>query len=601
VPLPPNVVFIARASNPAASLKLVTDWAKLPPLDASTVVLGIVTELLHSKGAAPLAAIVDTSQPMDAVGGFEVKLPPRGLGAFAMAVKDVEAAKTALAAAYDLRPEAGGVLRLLPRAGLATEPTKDDNADGGAVCELAPAAGAAPFRLVCGTNDASLAQLAPYLTRTLPRTPAPADVHVEVKTGPIAGLATLGRMEGPKAVAGLLGLHPTTEPARVDLVAAFIGDLFDYVGDLDTMTSDLTFSPAGAEGVFKTSFQSTSSLLAHLSVSHPETSDVPPSTFWRVPPDVDFASFGSGVDDEDLRRPRELLAAAVDEALETQKLSAGSRKALVDLAGALVRGSGGVLAHGEARGVPYWLLEWNVASQASQKLVRDIAAIRARPDVVKWLAADARAAASLPTVKILGALQGLPANTLHVRVTVLPSPGTAPPTAPSKGPPPKGPHAAASMVATGAPKEIQLALVPDGPRTWIAVAPTDAALRAALSSPFASTGAKTAPGSLASSAALRGLDAWKATRMTSGGFCTVRGLVEIGESAASKDAPGSPWEEVLSRLPAHGESAITWESSPLPPTPSLRGGAREVRLQVPADAVRDAVLFGLQSDALSSH
>ena len=123
------------------------------------------------------------------------------------------------------------------------------------------------------------------------------------------------------------------------------------------MTLDAALEPAQAGLTFRTTFKSATSLLAQLSTAHPERADVPPDAFWRLPGDVDVASFGSGVDEADIRHPRDLVVAALNEQLEKQKVGDADRRALTGTVKELLRGTGGVVAHGEVDAASLWLIE----------------------------------------------------------------------------------------------------------------------------------------------------------------------------------------------------------------------------------------------------
>jgi len=601
VPVPANLLFFARVSTPAASIKVATDWAHLPAIDPAVLIEGALEGVTDRKDNAALASIVDAQQAIDVAASFEAKLPPKMFGAFSAAVKDLDAAKRALAATYELVPGEGGVWKLAPHAAaenMSTEkPAKSghadpsDDGDGPPACELAPAAGAAPFRLICGSSAASLSALGPYLARTTPRDTLRADVHMEMHAGPIGGYATLGRIEGPKMLANLLGLNASAEPATLDLVTATLGDLFDYMGDLDAMTLDATLDPAHAGVDMRTTFRSSTSLIARLATAHAERVDVPPSTFWRLPGDVDFAAFGSGVDDADLAHPRDLVVAAVGEQLQKVKLVEGDRRALSDLVKQGLRGAGGVFAHGMVDDASYWLFEWDVAPAQSERLVRDAVAAVNRPGVSKWMK-GAAAPSPIPAWRMGAPLAGLPKGSLHVEVTIppdmalskvsKPKHGHAPPPAPPKG-------------AKVAPEVVHFAIVPDGARTWMAMSTSPAALRAKLAPLVAPTPPADPLGPVA---AARGLDGFKESRMTTGGFFTIRSILALAQESA-RTLPGAKagrFAALIRSLPAKGTTPILMTAAPGAPTTADPGGVREAHVNIPADAIRDMVWLALQAD-----
>ncbi len=605
VPTPTNLVFFARIKDTAASMKVATDWARLPSLDAGALMEGFLDGALQGKGHAKLASVLDTGQPVDFAASFELKLPPKGLFAFAAAVTSLDATKAALAATYDERVGEGGVIRLEPR----TDPAKggaaaSDDADDTSACELAPSAGAAPYRLVCGSSVAALAALGPYLARTTPRRTLPADLHVEMRAAPLAGFATLARLQGLGLISSLLGLDPGAQPATNELVTAAIGDLFDYVGDLDVMTLDAALEPAQAGLTFRTTFKSATSLLAQLSTAHPERADVPPDAFWRLPGDVDVASFGSGVDEADIRHPRDLVVAALNEQLEKQKVGDADRRALTGTVKELLRGTGGVVAHGEVDAASLWLMERDDPPALTTKLLKDLVALWSRPGFAKWAKTDGKAAAPPPTLKLGPPIAGLPAGSLHVVITTPPDAPVSPSAKPGDAHAPRGPGPRGLASAVHAPppaaEVYHLVVVPDGARSWLALSKSTPALRSTLAAVLAHS---PRPDALGARAHDRGLDGFKETRMTSGGFVTVRAFVELARAAVAErhGVDARRWDAVLAHLPAKGVTPIVMTAAPGSPTADDPGGVRDLHVTIPADAIRDAVWFGLQADQLKGN
>jgi len=604
VPVPHDLVVFARVSNATASLKVATDWARLPALDPSTVVQGFFEGILASKKHAVLATVVDPAQPLDLAATFGADLPPKALGAFSAALKSVDAAKSTLASTFDMSLSEGGIVRLTLRDKHKGRSESSADADESPACEIAPAAGAAPFRLVCGSNQDALNALGPYLTRTTPRETLPADVHVEVRAAPVGGYATLGRLQGPKLLASILGLNASSEPATLDLLTATLGDLFDYIADLDAVTFDATLDPGHAGLAMRTSFKSTTSMIAQLSTAHPDRVDVPPSVFWRLPGDVDLASFGSGVDDSEIQRPRDLVVAAVTEQLLKTKLSEADRRAVVDVVRDSFRGWRGVVAHGMVDASPYWLVESDGTTPVAtgEKLVRDLMAALNRPGVAKLLQAGSTATLP-PTMKSGPPLAGLPLGSLHVVVTVPDESGPKAAT-PKSAKGPRGVHeisaghgALVSSETHLQPLVYHLAIVSDGPRSWLAMSKSDVAVRTALASVTSPT---TRADTLGAVAEARGLSGFKDSRMSSGGFLTVRLFLEIAREAMTgrRAAEGARLESVMSRLPAKGITPIVTTAAPGEPSAQDPGGVREIHVSIPADSIRDAVWFGLQVDSL---
>ena len=299
-----------------------------------------VTELLTSEA---VGALVDLDQPIDfavAVTGTGANM--KDLTALSAAVKDPEKAKAALSERYKLVPGENGVIAIQGLGKPQREGGDDDRDDekhgqGDSVrtCELAPAFGDAPVRLVCGLTAKAVAELGPWLTRTATRGPATGDLHVELRMKPLhSTIADQKRLLG--AILGsVLGARLGLSSLR-NLAEAFATDAVDFAGDLDGASADVTLGDAGIQLSTTMKLQSTTSMLARLATAHPERSGPAPAAFWQLPGDADFAVFSRGVDEAQLARPRDLILAVVSDALGESGVKDADRKAVVDGLGKLV-------------------------------------------------------------------------------------------------------------------------------------------------------------------------------------------------------------------------------------------------------------------------
>jgi len=573
-------------------MKVATDWAHLPAVGAAPFLEGALEGLVEPKGKSGLASVVDGTQPIDFAATVEPKVGATPLFAVALGMKSLDAARGALGASFDFTPADNGVLRMEPHGDVREEGKK--GGDSELRCELAPSVGGSPFRLVCASSHEALTSLAPYLTRTTPRKTIAADAHLEFHADPVKGLATVGRMQGPAILSAILGLSSVDDPAAVELLNAVIGDVFDYTADLDGMSLDASLDPAQGTLTYRTTFKSSGSLMARLATAHPERADVPPGAFSRLPADADFAFFGGGIDDADLLHPRDVLVAAAREQLRKVKLPEADRRALTELLKECVRGSRGMVIHGSADAAGYWLFESEDAGDRADKTVRDVVGVLGRAAIATWVKSGLPATAKLPTWLIAPPFAGLPKGSLHVEVTLFPD-----------APPPKGPKPTAakpSKPATAslphaAPAVYHLVVAPDGPRSWIAVSSSEALIRVKLA---ALVGAARA----ADPTSFPELQGWRETRMTSGGFFTVRSLVSIVRESLSGHRPAAGEtrllariDDILRRLPANGTTPILVSAAPGAPTADDPGGSDQVEMTLPADAVRDAVWLGMQMNA----
>lgn len=588
VPAPDNLIVVGRFSRPVASSKIATDWAHLPELDGSDFVDGLLEGFTESKPKAKLGVVVDPAAPIDYAVTLEPRIGAEPAYAMALGVRSLDAAKAALGVAYDLTPGDNGILRIEARRATPAEAPKGEE-DAAKPCELAPSAGASAYRLVCGSSHEALTALGPYLTRTAPRQTIASDAHVEFRAQPLKGLATLGRLQGPAILNAVLGLNSATEPATTDLVASVVGDLLDYTNDLDAMTLDATLDPAEGTIAFRTTFKSATSFVARMMTAHPERVDVPPAVFSRLPGDTDLAFFGSGLDPADLQHPRDVLVAVAREQLKKTKLPDPDQHALVELVGESIHGGRALVAHGMADATSYWLCESEESGAHTEKMAKDALAAFARPAVAKWIKDTLPSKIPLPTWKLAGPIAGLPKGSVHVELTI-PEPAPSKPRPNGKklavAPVPKKPTSAAS--SPSAPRVVHLVFVPDGPRSWFAMSTSEAVIRVKVASVL---GAAPAEGTLSPS-----LAPFKEMRMTSGGFFTIRSLIEMAHDASEghRAAKRVHWEEILGHLPANGTTPILVTAAPGAPTSEDPGGAYELDLMLPAEAVRDAVWLGVQ-------
>src|SRR5580698_7792808 len=161
---PAGLVVSGRLARLEASLAVVHGWSQLPMPRSEQV-----TEMIAGEG---LGALVDLGQPID----FAVAITGAGAGirsmvAVSAALRDFDQAKATLGERYKLVQGADGALliqglgRGAHSADEGDEGKSSDDGDDPHACELAPAFGPAPTRLVCGLDGKALSALGPWLTR----------------------------------------------------------------------------------------------------------------------------------------------------------------------------------------------------------------------------------------------------------------------------------------------------------------------------------------------------------------------------------------------------------------------------------------------------
>jgi hypothetical protein len=586
---PPALVASGRIGKPSASLSIVHEWTNLPMPQSDEV-----TELVMGEAIGPL---VDLEQPID----FAVAVVGSGAGmrdrtAVSVALKDVDRATATLADRYKLAPGDNGALLLQGLGRAAHHGDTDDGDDEGRSCELAPAYGAAPVRLVCGWSAKALGELAPWLTRTMTRAAAVDDLHVDVRLRGLRGtLVREGRMLAMVLANELAADHAFGR----DVGASLARGLVDFAIDVDTAALSVTMSEAVASVALTFTLSGKASSMAQLMTVFPAQGLATPPVFWELPGGADAAFFEPGIDDVLLAQWRGLLLRAVGEELGRAGVREGDRKPIVDALGRLVPSGAMSYASG---------IDSDAARKAlaAEQAVADSAPAAERAEAKRasiealfgWHVAEI----DQPAGQLTGALKdftaswGRPGVADAYRSMVK---GGAPPilhTAPL-------PHGAALPAGTqhyvlelrsldlgsvsgglatkGAkptrPFSIHLLVAPEGERTWIAIAGNDLSASSALAAAMGHGGDK-----LGARPELAGLKA----PVVLGGFVTLRGLLEAsqqgtliaeGSTQGAAEALGE-----LASLPHHGvvPMPLYWGADPRKVAPLVPGVAVPVGVGV---------------------
>lgn len=221
---------------------------------------------------------VDMSKPVD----FAVALVaggrmPRPTFAVSIPLKSLDDAREKLGK-MKLIPTDNGAMRvegLLP---------PEESGDAPRTCLLAPAAGSASARLVCG-EVAGVEALAPYLTRTYARDTVANDMHIEVRTG--AGREALDSVRRmlPRMAAASMGGNLRQKPALNELVETVVGDATDFVTDSEKIVVDVETKPQGAHATVKVFFRSVQATATKIALGQGFPS-VPPASVGRLPADT---------------------------------------------------------------------------------------------------------------------------------------------------------------------------------------------------------------------------------------------------------------------------------------------------------------------------
>jgi hypothetical protein len=593
VPEPEGLVAFARLAKPNEALKVVGSWVHLPMPGAEqlgSLVTGVST------GTA-----IDLDFPLD----YAVSVVgTKKRGAISAAVRSMDEAKAAFAK-FKLVPAENGALLI---QGLEEAADPDGDGDGDArVCELAPAAGAASARLICGDSDEALASLGPWLARTAPRATYPADLHVEARMAPVRPQIEAARRLLPLFAGSALGVKRGENPAFDELFHATIEDLADFAGDADTINVDAMLAEAQATVTLTTAFRGTSSTLARLAVGHPERADAPPPAFWKLPADTDAAYFHRQIDPADFDKVRDHLANAIGAWLEKEKVADADRKVLRDAATHTFEMLGVPGVYGKGLDVAEATRAQAAIGSAKDDAAREEAERLAAEKLAGWMAMEIEA----PAPKV--------AATAKEWATAWARPGIAkwakglatdaPPPSFKTAPLPKGiaakdashftittyrPHhveKGKKKPPQGKPLVLHLLTVPEGNATWLVFA-ADEALAVAKANEV------TAKSSASPLAARAGLAPMKDARMSAGGFVSARGLAS---GLPFTWVLGPYWESVgdddlarLANAPEQGATAIPFQLVARPGGGAEPAGTFVATVTVPKEAIEAIVRLAVR-------
>ena len=608
---PASLVVSGRLLSVGKALRTLHAWSQLPmPKEDS------VTELMTSEAVGPLVDLDKSIDVAVAITGTGSDIKP--LIAFSAALTDLGKAEEALQAHFKLTPDAGGMLHI---DGLGRD-SKDSSSDGDddkkkgdkpkdtenedhRHCVLAPSVGDASARLVCGISLASVHALAPWLTRTLARTPPSTDLSVDVR---MAALKPVLKAQKSLIRAGLEG---ALQPGN--LLTGAVADLVDLAIDLDTAKLGVTLGDDSATASLAMGFGSTTSTLAHMLISHPERTDVPPAAFWQLPGDADSALFNRGIDPDDIDGPRDAVVEKLTSMMSLSGANAADSKAIGDAIRKFVTGNPLVFASGidlngvrraltdqrrNDRGGYYSavtperldvrraaaeaLIGWRVVgvdadAKGFTAAAHELVTAWGRPGVTKALRASQKEG-PLPSIRIapLPKSASLPAGSLHLVIDTYPFKVSARSSdedgkKAKPAPPPK-------------PLALHVLIVPEGGRTWITFAANEQLTVDKATSVLASASDDK---KLAKRA---GLDALRSAKAGGGGFATQDGMgaTHYAQSAlASRFYGAADFYDALASEPHQGATPLVYTLTSQ--AGAGGGGSANAMLFVPKAAIEDFV------------
>ncbi len=474
VPAPDGLSATLHLSRPKATIDELVALMGSSPLLALLGAKLDAAELSTMAAGAPVGGLLDLDQPMDLAVSDVDSSDRAPMMAGAAVLTNPEAAKEALARYFTFEPTSPGIVRLQPR---------DDAPDAATPrpCMIAVSASSVT-RLVCGLDRASLLHLGPYLTRTMPGLASSADLRLEVfMRGVHLPRSGETRVLTPGGAVVTDGGSPDPDDEMFNaLTDKLSDDLGSFVVEASTdgLALDLRMTAA---------FTAATSPLTRALVGQGAPDPLPPPGYAHLPGDASFAWYSRGAAPGDLAPLKDVVLASLMTWLADDGYSPSEIDAQVDpIRQRVLTGGPWVLGGGFRVDAARAALD----AYATGRSPTPAARAKARAGLQGWILAEVdepseswvdsiralvkldgqkpsgkprrthkpqRDSTRLVVVPLPAALK-LPEGTLHVEVRTTPNPKWLA-TQPVRSKPVVGP-----------PRTQHLFVVPDGPRTWMALA-----------------------------------------------------------------------------------------------------------------------------------
>lgn len=534
VPAPKNLVLVGRLNRPITVADTVTRWAGLP--------LSVRQLLGDYSWAEPIVA---WDAPVQAAGIVEGKSTPEPIFVVTVGLTGVEKTIAALRdQGHSVRRVAPGIYQIA-----GDEPS----------CFVAASRGQAPARLVCGENARGVERLLPFATRGLPELPAgKSDLEIEFTAEPLQRmfaqqLSSLTFLSGFVIRQASID-HAGFDRALADAVYALAGELQVLAGDLDRLRVESRLDEAGSAIDFSVSLKlrGDKSWTGQLLAEAAQRSAPAPEAFWLLPEQATGASYAMALDPGRFKPIARTLGDLADGYLDKEKVGRASRDKVKKMLVELVAASAPVVqAEGRTPGPTpseptlqqYFsdLLGWQliVSDGPAEPMLRAYRGMHVvlgdrelRKLAAKHLDLDPKL---LPTsTERAFAGKGVPPGGRAFLVTVpqklIEHFNKETPTAPKAKP---------------TPVQLVLAVVPDGKRTIVVMAPDEKSA--------ADRVAAFKAGKDATLAQRQELAALRTTKAFAAGFGSLAGLADELSSMAER-AGGT--NKVLDAIPHKGRSPI---------------------------------------------
>lgn len=556
---PKNLVLVGRVKNVQASMRAIETALRLP----------MSLEQLVSKelGDPDLESVLKPDASID----VSILLDPAAKEpdfnvAFSLPLKSFDQARAIAERDGKLTKVRPGVLRLGGVRGKAD-----------LVCNLAMSLGEAPARIVCSPRDRDLDALVPWMTRGLPQVAPPAsDLHVEGKFAPIEEKFgpflrdNAGRVRG-MAAAALAREFGVKDPAVADLAADLAQEGIATSAELDGFTFDASLDGKSPSASMKGSLKlrGTKSMLSRIFSMSSERAGAAPPLFLQLPKDATSGSFGFPVDQKIWTGARASLAKAMGGLARSVLTDADAgaiegvfaKLPLIDSKVVVSASGDGSPAkpHRMTKKTPAEVVAatrelvqssvgWHVVGYEGKAdelvaFLRETAATYNRKSIQDRLKKEMHGEASmLPAIRFGGFGGGGSALTIDVPLDSKRSwySVSAPDGTFADHP--------AGKPATGT-AQITLAVVADGPRTWVLIGGDAAVLRKRLAEVKAAKGDQTL-------ATRDGLDLLKSAKVSSASFATLEPAVRAVERTMRGVGKAEELRKVIDSLPNKGRTPL---------------------------------------------
>ncbi len=286
VPAPKSLLLVFRSTSPKKTLAAIERLIPMP----------IRLEALLLDATKGASAMLDMEESFD----LALALDP--------ATDDIDDPKFFVAFGVPLSKDFKPLLDLLEKEGEEVEQLSPEHwrlrgkgADG-LTCEiLAPEGKRA--RLVCGDGTSAYRELGPWLARTLPAEPKPAqDLWLRADFAPVRNVILPKlRSEMDKGLGDLrkeMTQAGVNEPELLDAPSTFAKEVALALEEIDHLDATFAIDPNKVElsGSMELSFRGKESWLTKVMTDGAATPAQPPEAFWRLPKDSDSALFGRTAD-----------------------------------------------------------------------------------------------------------------------------------------------------------------------------------------------------------------------------------------------------------------------------------------------------------------